>query len=81
MALRIHECVSMGYTACMPLRTKDAGMRLRVERDIRRDFIEACREGGKTAAQVLREYMRDYIVRSRVAAQQDLFSKKTESRP
>ena len=58
----------------LPLKFKDAGMRLRVERDLRREFIETCRPEGKAAAQVLREYMRDYVVRNRSAAQRDLFS-------
>jgi hypothetical protein len=58
----------------MPFKTKDAGLRLRVEREIRQEFVEACRAEGKTAAQVLREYMRDYIARNRAAAQRELFS-------
>ncbi len=58
----------------MPFKTKDAGLRLRVEREIRQEFVEACRAEGKTAAQVLREYMRDYITRNRAAAQRELFT-------
>ena len=65
--------VSSGYTPFMPFQTKDAGLRLRVEREIRQEFVEACRAEGKTAAQVLREYMRDYIARNRAAAQRELF--------
>jgi hypothetical protein len=62
----------------MPLKIKDAGLRLRVERDLRHEFIEACRAEGKAAAQVLREYMRDYVARNRAASQQelDLFEKR-----
>jgi hypothetical protein len=56
----------------MPLKTKDAGLRLRVERDLRHEFIETCRAEGKAAAQVLREYMRDYVARNRAASQQEL---------
>jgi hypothetical protein len=56
----------------MPLKTKDAGLRLRVERDLRQEFIETCRAEGKAAAQVLREYMRDYVARNRAASQQEL---------
>ena len=75
----MYECVSIGYTYWMvPLKIKDAGLRLRVEREIRQEFVEACRGEGKTAAQVLREYMRDYIARNRATAQQELFSQ-TES--
>lgn len=60
----------------MPFKTKDAGLRLRVEREIRQEFVEVCRAEGKTAAQVLREYMRDYIARNRAAAQGELFSER-----
>ena len=56
----------------MPLKIKDAGLRLRVERDLRQEFIETCRAEGKVAAQVLREYMRDYVARNRAASQQEL---------
>jgi uncharacterized protein involved in exopolysaccharide biosynthesis len=61
----------------MPLKIKDAGLRLRVERDLRHEFIETCRAEGKAAAQVLREYMRDYVTRNRAASQHelDLFEK------
>lgn len=55
------------------LKTKDAGLRLRIEREIREEFVAACHAEGKTAADVLRDYMRDYIERSR-AAQRDLFA-------
>ncbi len=58
----------------MAFKIKDAGLRLRVEREIRQEFVEVCRAEGKTAAQVLREYMRDYIARNRAAAQRELFA-------
>jgi hypothetical protein len=69
----MYNSVSIGYTPTMPLKIKDAGLRLRVERDLREEFVETCRSEGKAAAQVLREYMRDYIARNRVAAQRELF--------
>jgi hypothetical protein len=65
----------------MPLKIKDAGLRLRVERDLREEFMETCRSEGKAAAQVLREYMRDYVARNRAAAQRDLFSTSINTRP
>lgn len=43
------------------MRTKDAGLRIRVDRELREQFLEACRDQDKPAAQVLREFMRDYI--------------------
>jgi hypothetical protein len=66
----------------MPLKIKDAGMRLRVERDLRHEFVETCRAEGKAAAQVLREYMRDYVARNRAASQGELnlFEKRRQER-
>jgi len=40
---------------------KDAGLRIRVERGLRDNFLEACRAEDKPAAQVLREFMRRYV--------------------
>ena len=47
--------VSNGYTAAMA--TKNAGLRIRVERTLREGFLEACRAEDKPAAQVIREYV------------------------
>lgn len=43
------------------MKTKDAGLRIRIDRDLRESFVAACREQDKPAAQVLREFMRDYV--------------------
>lgn len=40
---------------------KDAGLRIRVQRELRESFLEACRQEDKPAAQVLREFMRSYV--------------------
>jgi len=48
--------------------TKDSGLRIRVERDLREEFLEVCKAQDKPAAQVLREFMRDYIKRCREIA-------------
>ncbi|WP_246047797.1 SNF2-related protein [Hankyongella ginsenosidimutans] len=53
------SCVSVGYTPIMA--EKDAGLRVRVERELREQFLAACREQDKPAAQVLREFMRRYV--------------------
>lgn len=45
------------------LRMKDAGLRIRVQRELRESFIEACKAQDKPAAQVLREFMREYVRR------------------
>ena len=41
---------------------KDAGLRIRVQRDLREKFLEVCRAQDKPAAQVLREFMREYVI-------------------
>lgn len=41
--------------------TKDSGLRIRVERELREKFIELCRAQDRPAAQVLREFMRAYV--------------------
>lgn len=41
--------------------TKDSGFRIRVQRELREKFLEICRDQDKPAAQVLREYMREYV--------------------
>ena len=40
---------------------KDSGLRIRVERELRDKFLDVCRQQDKPAAQVLREFMREYI--------------------
>lgn len=58
----------------MALKTKDAGLRLRVERDLRNQFVELCRAEGRPAAQVLRDFMRQYVAGTHPFNQQDLFA-------
>lgn len=55
------------------LKKKNAGLRLRVERNLRQEFLDACKADGRIAAEVLRQFMRDYIAQNRVSAQPDLF--------
>ncbi|MFZ1907287.1 MAG: plasmid-related protein [Steroidobacteraceae bacterium] len=57
----------------MAIKIKDAGLRLRVEKELRQEFVDACRATGKPAAQVLREFMRDFVSRERVMIQRPLF--------
>lgn len=40
---------------------KDVGLRIRVDRELREQFLHACRYRDQPAAQVLREFMRDYV--------------------
>lgn len=57
----------------MGIIVKDVGLRLRVEKELRQEFVEACRATGKPAAQVLREFMREYVSRERIMMQRPLF--------
>ena len=68
----LHICVSNGYTTAMA--TKNAGLRIRVERPLRDMFLDACRSEDKPAAQVIREFMREYIAKRRAEAQGSLFA-------
>ena len=54
--------------------TKDAGLRIRVERSLRDEFLDACRTEDKPAAQVIREFMREYIAKRQVEGQGSLFA-------
>ena len=40
---------------------KDVGLRIRVQRDLRDQFVAICRAQDKPAAQVIREFMRQYV--------------------
>lgn len=40
---------------------KDVGLRIRVQRELREQFLAACRAEDKPAAQVIREFMRAYV--------------------
>ena len=64
--------VSNGYTAVMG--TKNAGLRVRVERALRDEFLDACRTQDKPAAQVIREFMREYVAKRQAEAQGSLFA-------
>ncbi|WP_374496603.1 plasmid-related protein [Vogesella indigofera] len=52
---------------------KDSGLRIRVEAQLREDFLRACQKDDLTAAQVLRAFMRSYVDRQRHGEQPDLF--------
>lgn len=40
---------------------KDVGLRIRIDRELREQFLEACKAEDKPAAQVIREFMRSYV--------------------
>ena len=43
------------------LHMKDVGLRIRIDRHLREAFLAACKAEDKPAAQVLREFMREYV--------------------
>jgi hypothetical protein len=50
-----------------------SGFRLRVDVQLRQEFISACRARDRAAAQVLREFMRDYVAKHYTGQQEKLF--------
>lgn len=52
---------------------KDVAFKIRIDERLRRSFIEMCRLEDRPAAQVVREFMRDYVKRARDEAQPGLF--------
>ncbi len=63
----------------MALKTKNAGLRVRLEKNLRQEFLDACRADGRVAAEVLREFMREYVSQRRASAQSDLFTASSRS--
>ncbi|MFP7673496.1 hypothetical protein ACG74X_09075 [Marivita sp. S0852] len=50
---------------------KDVGLRIRIDRELREAFLKACKAQDKPAAQVLREYMRDYVRKADLSNMRD----------
>ena len=46
---------------------KDVGLRFRVRRELREKFLDACKAQDKPAAQMLWEFMREYVSSSPVS--------------
>lgn len=58
----------------LPMATKDAGLRIRVERDLRAAFQAACSAEDRDASEVLREFMRTFADQRQGGKQTSLFS-------
>ena len=54
--------------------TKDAGLRIRVERELRDAFRGACATENRDASEVLREFMRSFSEQRHVGKQASLFA-------
>lgn len=59
---------------------KDAGIRIRVEKDLREAFVSVCQAADRRASDVLREFMQTYVERHQ-QGQGDLFTVGQERRP
>lgn len=62
-----------------PRGMKDAGIRIRVEKDLREAFVSVCQETDRRASDVLREFMQTYVERHQ-RGQGDLFAAGQERR-
>ena len=60
---------------------KNVGLRLRLEEELREQFTATCRLQGRPAAEVLRAFMRDYVVRENGGLQKSLFDEPSLTRP
>lgn len=74
-----------GYTLVYPwypspVNKKDVGLRIRVDRDLREAFVEACRIQDVPASQMLRDFMRNFVERSSGGGQFALALDKTDNR-
>jgi len=52
---------------------KDAGLRIRVEKDLREAFVQVCKNEGKFASDVIRNYMQSYVEYDVTQRQPDFF--------
>jgi hypothetical protein len=69
----IHKRVSIQYDAMMT--TKEVGIRIRVEKELRKAFQSACLAENRHASDVLREFMRLYALRQQEGLQANLFAR------
>lgn len=62
------QCVSIMY----PM-SKESGFRVRVEEQLRKAFLDACRVEDSTASQEIRKFMRQYVDNHESLRQQSIF--------
>lgn len=53
---------------------KEVGYRIRIDEGLRQRFIDACRQEDRSAAQVIREFMRLYVNRHSNSTKSHLFA-------
>jgi len=59
---------------------KDAGIRVRIEKNLRDDFAAVCQSEGRKASDVLREFMQAYVERNQLG-QGNLFAASMQAPP
>ena len=57
---------------------KNSQFRIRVDENLRQNFLDTCREIDRPASQVLREFMKQFVEEQGNGAQTDLFKNLTE---
>ena len=63
--------VPKGYTSNMA--RKAVAFKIRIEEELRRAFVAVCKSADRPAAQVIREFMRDYVQKKRRKIQPGAF--------
>lgn len=58
---------------------KNAGLRIRVERELREAFQGACAAENRRASEVLREFMQSFVERHQGGLQADLFAGESDN--
>lgn len=61
------------HATLLSMTIKDSGMRIRVEKDLREAFVQACRAQDRAAADVLRDFMRAFTEKQK-SGQGNLFT-------
>lgn len=59
--------------------TKSSALRIRIDPELHREFLDACKRLDVPAAQVLRQYMRKFVDENRGDMQDDLFAGRDNS--
>lgn len=54
--------------------SKSSNYRIRVEPELHHEFLDACKSKDRPAAQVIREFMRDYVTEYKFTRQTDMFA-------
>jgi len=73
-----HLCIHYISQLVQIAMKKNVGIRIRVEPELRLNFVHACKQEGRTAAEVLREFMSTYVDSRINNNQAELFPSRTD---